>query len=282
MKIEPFFDLKTATYSYVVSDDLGSALIIDPALGYDIHSGKVDYEFADSILKYIQKNQYNIEWILETHVHADHITAAKYIQSNVGGKIGIGEKITEILKYWVPFFQMENEIPLDGRQFDHLFKDEEVIRCGSLEIKAISTPGHTPACMCYRIEDKIFVGDTIFMPYVGTARTDFPGGSAETLFDSIQKLFSYPDTTEIYVGHDYPLPGNQPYYKSTIQEQKSLNILLNSDTSRLDYIKMRNERDQGKPVPKLLYPSIQINLRAGKFPEKGGKLAFLKIPFQYP
>jgi glyoxylase-like metal-dependent hydrolase (beta-lactamase superfamily II) len=194
-------------------------------------------------------------------------------------KIGIGENIKEVLKFWVPVFNAENDTDLNGSQFDHLFKDGEIIKIGSLEIKIIHTPGHTPACVSYLIEDSIFVGDTVFMPYVGTARTDFPGGSADMLYDSIQKILSLPKNTKIYTCHDYPPEDRTPYSVSTILEQKNHNIMINERVSKAQYVKTRNDKDKGKKVPQLLLPSIQFNLRAGSFGKKDNRgTQYVKIP----
>lgn len=280
MKIQHFYDKDTATFTYVVSDQSsGKCAVIDPVVDFDFSAGKISYISAQKIIDYVRENNFEVEWILETHAHADHLTAASYLKEKLGGKIAIGEKITEVLKYWVPVFNLAKDTPLNGSQFDHLFYDGEKFQIGSLEVKVIHTPGHTPACSSYVIGDAVFVGDTIFTPKMGTARTDFPGGSASILFDSIQKLYALGDEMKIFIGHDYPENGAEPRFMCTVAEQKRENILVNQEISKEQYVEIRNKRDFGKPVPKLLLPSIQINLRAGKLgeAEDNGK-KYLKIP----
>lgn len=280
MKIQHFYDKDTATFTYVVSDE-GSrkCAIIDSVKDFDFSSGKISYNSAQKIIDYVKANNLEVEWILETHVHADHFTASSYLKEKLGGKIAIGEKITEVLEYWVPVFNMSKDTPLNGSQFDHLFGDGEIFKIGSLEVKVIHTPGHTPACVSYVIDDSVFVGDTIFSPKLGTARTDFPGGSAATLFDSIQKIYALGDQTKIFIGHDYPENGAEPCFMCTVVEEKQGNILVNQKVSKAEYVENRNKRDLGKAVPRLLLPSLQINLRAGKFgdAESNGK-HYIKIP----
>lgn len=278
--IQTFFDNETATFTYVVSDvKTRATAIIDSVLNYDQHSGKSQTTSADQIIAYIKENQLNVEWILETHIHADHLTASHYLQKQLGGTIGIGSRITEALQLWVPLFNTAQDTPLDASQFDKLFMDNEVFALGDTEVKVLHTPGHTSTCSSYWIEDAIFVGDTLFMPDVGTARTDFPGGSAATLYESIRRILSLPDETRIFTCHDYPPEGRKASSLSTVKEQKEKNILINTNISKEEYIALRNKRDDGKPVPKLLLPSIQVNLRAGTFgdAEKNG-VHYIKIP----
>lgn len=280
MKIQHFYDKDTATFTYVVSDkESNKCAIIDPVMDFDFFSGKISYVSAQKIIDYIKANNLEVEWILETHAHADHLTAASYLKENLGGKIAIGEKITEVLKYWVPVFNTTKDTPLDGSQFDHLFVDNEEFAIGSLKVKVIHTPGHTPACASYIIEDAVFVGDTIFTPKMGTARTDFPGGSAATLFDSIQKIYALGDEMRIFIGHDYPQDGDEPRFMCSVGEKKQSNILVNQKISKDEYVIIRNKRDLGKLVPKLLLPSIQVNLRAGRFgdAQANGK-KYIQIP----
>jgi glyoxylase-like metal-dependent hydrolase (beta-lactamase superfamily II) len=280
MKIEHFFDHDTATFTYVVSDPkTNKCAIIDSVLNYDMSAGKTSTKSADIIINHITDNNLTVEWILETHAHADHLTASHYLREKLGGKIAMGEKITEVLEFWVPLFNIEDDTPLDGSQFDHLFKDGEIFHIGSIEVKVMHTPGHTPACVTYLIEDAAFAGDTIFMPYVGTARTDFPGGSAETLYQSIQKILSLPENTRVFTGHDYPTQGNQEKHISTVAEQKKKNIMVNDSVSKEQYVTARNAKDVGKTVPRLLLPAIQINLRAGDLGkrEKNG-VQYIKVP----
>lgn len=278
--IKTFFDPDTATFSHIVSDKQTSkAAIIDSVLNYDQFSGRSKTDSADQIIKYIEDNNLSVEWILETHIHADHLTASNYLKEKLGGKIGIGSKILDVLKLWIPIFNTSTDTEFDASQFDKLFDDNEKFKIGSVEVQVIHTPGHTPACACYIIEDNVFVGDTLFMPDNGTARTDFPGGSAEQMYNSIQRILSLPENTKIHTCHDYPPAGREAQNISTVSEQKEKNILINSGISKEEYIKIRNKRDEGKAVPKLLLPSIQVNLRAGKFGHKENNgTSYIKIP----
>lgn len=280
MKIQHFYDLDTATFTYILSDsETNKCAIIDSVMGYDISSGRTSNAPADLVINYVSENNLTVEWILETHAHADHLTASHYLQEKLGGKIAIGENIKEVIKFWVPIFNSAKSTPLDGSSFDHLFADGEKFLIGKLEVKVIHTPGHTPACVSYLVEDCIFVGDTIFTPRMGTARTDFPGGSAKTLYNSIQKLLALPDETRIFIGHDYPETGKEPQFLCTVLEQKKGNILINENVSEEKYVEVRNKRDVGKAVPKLLLPSIQVNIRAGKFEAaEGNGISYIKIP----
>jgi glyoxylase-like metal-dependent hydrolase (beta-lactamase superfamily II) len=280
MYIHHFFDPNTATFTYVVHDQkTRQCAIIDSVLHYDLYSGKTSTASIDSIVAYVKKNGLHVAWILETHAHADHLTGAHYLKKQLGGKIGIGEHIKKVLNHWVPIFNTRHNTPLDGSQFDHLFRDGELFSIGSIQVKVIHTPGHTPACVSYLMEDKIFVGDTLFMPYVGTARTDFPGGSAKTLFQSIQKILALPKHTTIHTCHDYPPEGIDPGYLSTVAEQIEKNIMVHQGVSEQEYIKARNDRDRGKEVPKLLLPSIQVNLRSGDLGKKeDNNIVYLKTP----
>lgn len=280
MHIQHFFDSNTSTFTYVVSDPTTKrCAIIDPVLDYDMQAGKTSTISSDKVIAYVKEQELTVEWILETHAHADHLTGSHYIKEKIGGKIGIGEHIKEVLKFWVPLFNTAHDTPLDGSQFDHLFKDGEVFFIGNMEVKVMHTPGHTPACLTYLIGDAAFVGDTIFMPYVGTARTDFPGGSAQTLYQSIQKILSLPESTKIYTGHDYPPQGEKERYVSTVADQKAKNSMVHNGVSQNEYVTARNMKDKGKAVPRLLLPSIQINLRAGDLgkAEING-VKYIKIP----
>ncbi len=280
MHIKSFFDNNTSTFTYVVSDTkTKKCAIIDSVLGYDIYSGKTSTLSLDQIIDYVKKNDLIVDWILETHVHADHLSGANYLKNKLGGKTGIGAHIKEVLKFWVPLFNTVHDTPLDGSQFNHLFHDEEKFFIGSLEVKVLNTPGHTPACISYLIGNHIFVGDTIFMPYIGTARTDFPGGKAQTLYNSIQKLLSLPEDTNIYTCHDYPLAGQSESYLSTVAEQKAYNIMVHDGISENEYITTRNNKDLNKAVPHLLLPSIQVNLRAGNLGKaEKNNIHYIKIP----
>lgn len=280
MKIESFFDKNTATFSYIVIDESkNECAIIDSVLDFDIVSGKISTNSADNLIKFIQENNLKCTWILETHIHADHLTAADYIKEKIGAKTAISKKIIDVLKYWVPIFDTLNDTPLDGSQFDHLFEDKEEFKIGNLIVKVIQTPGHTPSCVSYLIEDAIFVGDALLPPKIGTARVDFPGGSAEILYDSIQKILSLPDNVRIFTCHDYPENNQKESSISTVLEQKETNILINENVNKQDYIKTRNQKDSGKTLPKLLLPSIQVNLRAGNLGKSSNNgIKYIKIP----
>lgn len=280
ISIKTFFDPDTATFTHVVSDpSTNKAAIIDSVLDYDQYSGRTSTKSADIIIAYIHEHQLSVEWILDTHIHADHITASYYLKVMVGGKIGVGARIKEVLALWVPIFNTENDTPLDASQFDCLFDDNQIFKLGNVDVKVIYTPGHTPACVSYLIEDTIFVGDTIFMPDIGTARTDFPGGSAATLYDSVKKILSLPDETKIFMCHDYPPQGRDVTFVSTVGEQKSKNVLVHDNVPKEAYVTARNKRDEGKAVPKLLLPSIQANLRAGTFGSvEDNNTRYIKIP----
>lgn len=278
--IKTFFDPDTATFTHIVSDpSTHKAAIIDSVLDYDQYSGRTSTKSADQVIFYIKENNLTVEWILDTHIHADHITASHYLKENLGGTIGIDVKIKDVLALWVPIFNIEKDTNLDASQFDHLFKDGEVFKLGNVDVKVIHTPGHTPACSSYLIEDAIFVGDTLFMPDLGTARTDFPGGNAAILYDSIKKILSLPDSTRIFMCHDYPPKGRDVTWVTTVKNQKGQNILIHDGISKDEYVVVRNKRDEGKAVPKLLLPSIQANLRAGTFeaPEENS-VRYIKIP----
>tara|TARA_R110000868_G_scaffold36118_2_gene128588 strand:- start:49 stop:906 length:858 start_codon:yes stop_codon:yes gene_type:complete len=280
MHIKSFFDSATATVTYVVSDDATKCCaVIDPVRDFDLASGKLSTVSADQVIAYILKEKLKLEWILETHVHADHLTAATYIKEKLGGQIGIGEHIKKVLSYWVPVFNIAADTPVDGSQFDVLFADGESFNIGDIVVKVLHTPGHTPDSVSYHMGDAIFVGDTIFMPYVGTARTDFPGGSAETLYQSIQKILSLPEETRIFTCHDYPLDNNSPKWESTIKEQKMTNIMIDESVTKSEFTAARNKKDENKSVPKLLLPSIQVNLRAGNLGSaESNHTHYIKIP----
>jgi len=280
INIKTFFDPDTATFTHIVSDpNTQKCAIIDSVLDYDQYSGRTKTKYADQVIDYINKGELSIDWIIDTHIHADHITASHYLKEKLGGKIGIGAKIKDVLALWVPIFNTEKDTNLDASQFDHLFEDGEVFKIGTVDVKVIHTPGHTPACSSFLIEDAVFVGDTIFMPDIGTARTDFPGGSPATLYDSIQKILSLPLNTKIFMCHDYPPAGREVMCVTTVKEQKENNVLIHEGISKEEYVAVRTKRDEGKPVPKLLLPSIQANLRAGTFglPEDNN-VKYIKIP----
>jgi glyoxylase-like metal-dependent hydrolase (beta-lactamase superfamily II) len=280
INIKTFFDSDTSTFTHVVSDpNTRKCAIIDSVLDYDQYSGRTNTKSVDQVISYINEEKLSAEWILDTHIHADHITASHYLKEKLGGKIGIGAKIKDVLALWVPIFNTNKDTPLDASQFDKLFQDGEVFKLGNVDVKVLHTPGHTPACSSYLIEDAIFVGDTIFMPDIGTARTDFPGGSAASLYDSVKKILSLSDETRIFMCHDYPPEGRDVAWLATVKEQKEKNVLLHDGISKEEYVAVRNKRDEGKAVPKLLLPSIQANLRAGTFGEpEDNKVRYIKIP----
>ncbi len=278
--VRGFFDPTTNTVSYVVRDPNGNAAaIIDSVLDFDYASGRTDTQTADALIEFVQGENLRIEWILETHVHADHLSAAPYLQERLGGKIGIGANITTVQDTFGKIFNEGTEFQRDGSQFDALFKDGDVFHIGQLRGDVLHTPGHTPACMTYVIGDAAFVGDTLFMPDFGTARCDFPGGSSEVLYESVQKILSLPDETRIFVGHDYKAPGRDEFaWETTVGEQKAKNVHL-ANRDREGFVKMRDERDASLAMPRLIVPSLQVNMRAGNMPEPDDKGdVFLKVP----
>ena len=278
--IKDFFDPQTWTYTYVVYAGAGTpCVIIDSVLNYDPKSGRTSTTSADEVIAFIQKNQLQVAWILETHAHADHLTAAPYLQSQLGGKLVIGDHITNVQKVFKGVFNLDDRFKVDGTQFDYLLKEGESLAFGNLSLKALFVPGHTPACMAYEIGDAIFVGDTLFMPDVGTARCDFPGGDAKTLYRSIQKILSYPDATKLYMCHDYP-PNDRPAAcMTTVAQEKAANIHVHDGITEDQFVKMRTARDKTLEMPSLILPSIQVNIRAGHFPEpEANGIAYLKIP----
>jgi len=279
--VTAFFDDATNTVSYVVKDpDSNKVAIIDSVLDFDFASGHTDTKSADRIIAHIRANNLEVAWILESHVHADHLSAAPYIQNEVGGKIGIGSNITVVQNTFGKVFNEGTEFQRDGSQFDKLFAEGDTLEIGALEGRVMHTPGHTPACMTYVIGDAAFVGDTMFMPDFGTARCDFPGGSAEDLFASIQKILALPDATRIFVGHDYKAPGREEFaWETTVGDQKAKNVHVGAGKTHDDFIEMRTKRDAQLSMPKLIVPSIQVNMRAGNMPapEDDGNV-YLKVP----
>ena len=280
-QVKAFFDDATNTISYVVRDPQGhSAAIIDSVLDFDYASGRTDTRSADAIIAYVEAEGLKVEWLLETHVHADHLSAAPYLQERVGGKIGIGDRIRIVQDTFGKVFNEGTEFQRDGSQFDKLFVEGDVFMIGQLRGEVLHTPGHTPACLTYVIDDAAFVGDTLFMPDFGTARCDFPGGSSETLYDSVQKILTLPDETRIFVGHDYKAPGREEFaWETTVGAQKQGNIHIGAGKSREEFVEMRNTRDASLAMPKLIVPSLQVNMRAGHMPpadEEGN--VYLKVP----
>lgn len=280
--VEAFFDPVTYTYSYVVSDPTSrQCALIDPVLDYDPAAGRTSHRNADRLIAYVREHGLSVQWILETHVHADHLSAGHYLKEQLGGQLGIGDRITVIQQTFGKLFNVEPEFATDGRQFDHQFHDGEEFRVGNVAAFALHTPGHTPACMTYVIGDAAFVGDTLFMPDYGTARCDFPGGDARTLYRSIHgKLFSLPDATRVFMCHDYKAPGRDEYlYETTIGAERAHNVHIHAGIGEDDFVAMRQARDATLGMPALILPSVQINMRAGELPpaEDNGT-RYLKIP----
>lgn len=279
--VQEFFDEATNTYSYVVWDPSNNvAAVIDSLLDFDQASGRTKTTSADRLIAFVKDKGLTVDWIIDTHVHADHLTAAPYIKSQLGGRTGIGEHISTVQKVFAKIFNEDQRFHTDGSQFDHLFKDGETYKVGTIEAKAIHTPGHTPACMSHLIGDAVFVGDTIFAPDYGTARCDFPGGDAGTLYDSIQRLFELPGDTRVFLCHDYKAPGREEYmFETTIADEKANNVHVGGGTSKEDFVQMRNARDATLDMPKLILPSVQINMRAGNMPEpEDNGQRYMKLP----
>jgi glyoxylase-like metal-dependent hydrolase (beta-lactamase superfamily II) len=280
-QVAAFFDQGTSTVSYVVFDQAGGrAALIDTVLDYDAKSGRTSTQSADRLLEFIVAQGLKVEWILETHAHADHLSAAAYLKAKLGGKVAIGQHIDQVQSIFKPVFGLEADFAVDGRQFDHLFAAEELFQIGDVSGRVLFVPGHTPADIAFLIGDALFVGDTLFMPDVGSARCDFPGGDAGLLYDSIQQLLTLPDATRVFVCHDYPPEHrSEPQWQSSIAEQREGNIHLHAGVSKEAFIAMRKARDQTLGMPQLILPAIQINIRAGDFPpaEADGQ-RYLKIP----
>ncbi len=280
-QVQAFFDEATFTVSYVVADPATkTCAIVDSVLDYDPASGRTDTRSADEVIAYVEENGLTLEWILETHVHADHLSAAPYIQEKIGGKIAIGFEITTVQNVFGKIFNAGTEFERDGSQFDRLLDDGETFSVGELEGRAIHTPGHTPACMTYVIGDAAFVGDTLFMPDFGTARTDFPGGDARTLFRSIKKVLSLPDETRLFMCHDYKAPGRDAYaWETTVAAERANNIHVHDGVSEDEFVAMREGRDATLDMPRLILPSVQVNMRAGRMPpaEDNG-VSYIKLP----
>jgi glyoxylase-like metal-dependent hydrolase (beta-lactamase superfamily II) len=288
MRIESFFDPATFTFSHLVWDSTtGQCAVIDSVLDYDPKSGRTNSASADRLIQRVTELQLSVQWLLETHVHADHLSAAPYLQQRLGGQIAIGARITTVQNVFGQLFNAGPEFARDGSQFDRLLKDGEGFAIGHLQARALHTPGHTPACMTYVVRDHsvdpirtvAFVGDTLFMPDYGTARCDFPGGSASTLYQSIQKVLSLPDDTELFLCHDYPPEGREPQCLTTVAEQKASNVHVHQGVSEADFVQMRQQRDATLAMPVLILPSVQVNMRAGRLPpaEDNG-ITYLKIP----
>ncbi|MFN0022950.1 MAG: MBL fold metallo-hydrolase [Parvularculaceae bacterium] len=279
--VRTFFDEPTFTATHVVIDpSTKAAAIIDSVLDFDQASGRTSSAGADAIISFVQAQGLHVEWILETHVHADHLSAAPYLKKNLGGKIAVGAKITAVQETFGALFNAEPEFRRDGSQFDALFDDGARFQIGSIGASVMHTPGHTPACLTYLIDDAAFVGDTLFMPDYGTARCDFPGGDAATLYRSIQKLFALPDEMRVFLCHDYKAPGRETFaWETTIRREREENVHAGGGVTEASFVRMRTERDQTLAMPKLILPSVQVNMRAGVLPPPDANgIRYLKLP----
>lgn len=280
-QVHAFFDEPTNTVSYVLADPASkTCAVVDSVLDYDPAAGRTRTASADSIIAFIRQQGLTLDWILETHVHADHLSAAPYIKQQLGGRIGIGFNITVVQNVFGKVFNAGTEFARDGSQFDHLFRDGETFRIGNIQARALHTPGHTPACMTYVVGDAAFVGDTLFMPDYGTARCDFPGGDARELYRSIRKIFALPSETRLFMCHDYKAPGRDEYrWETTIAEERARNVHAHDGVDEDSFVAMRRKRDATLDMPRLILPSVQVNMRAGKLPppESNGT-RYLKIP----
>ncbi len=276
-----FFDEPTNTATYILKDPASRVVaIVDSVLDYDAAAGRTDTKAADALIEYVRKHDLKVEWLLETHVHADHLSAAPYLKEKLGGKIAIGAHITVVQDVFGKVFNAGTEFERDGSQFDALFKDGDRIRIGGMEGYAMHTPGHTPACMTYVFGDAAFIGDTLFMPDYGTARADFPGGSARDLYRSIQKVLSLPPETRLFLCHDYKAPGRDSFqWETTVAEQRASNVHVKDGVTEEQYVAMREARDKTLGMPKLIIPSIQVNMRAGDLPDpEDNGVRYLKVP----
>ena len=278
--VHGIFDPATWTVTYVVYERAGSACaIIDPVLDYDPKSGRTSHTSADKVIDFVKSQHLSVSWILETHAHADHLSAAPYLKAQLGGKTGIGDHITTVQDVFKGIFNMEPSFHADGSQFDHLFAEGEAIPLGGLDTRTWYLPGHTPACVAYQFGDAVFVGDTMFMPDVGTARCDFPGGDAKTLFASVRKILSLPEQTRLFMCHDYPPAGRPVAFETTVAAQRAGNIHVHDGIDEAQFVAMRTTRDATLEMPVLILPAVQINIRAGELPPKESNgIAYAKIP----
>jgi glyoxylase-like metal-dependent hydrolase (beta-lactamase superfamily II) len=277
---EPFYDAATGTVSYVVSDHATrSAAVIDPVLDFEFRSGRTQTQSADRIIAHVRDSGLTVQWILETHAHADHLSSARYIQGRLGGRIAIGENIRQVQAVFKKLYNLERTFLPDGSQFDHLFKDGERFQLGETEVTALLVPGHTPADMAYLLDGAVFVGDTLFMPDVGSARADFPGGDATTLYRSMRRILDLPPATRLFVCHDYPPTGRGPQWETTVAEQRARNIHVRDGVTEAQFVTMRTARDATLEVPTLILPSIQVNVRGGQLPPPDDNgVSYLRIP----
>ncbi len=278
--VKHFYHSDTFTLSYLVYDDQSKqAAIIDPVLDFDFASGTTSETFIDTQVSFIKDNNLSLEWILETHAHADHISGAHFLKQKAGGKIAIGAGITQVQQHFMPLFAMDKDYPMDGSQFDRLLEQGDRLELGSFHIDVLEVPGHTPDSVCYHIEGHAFVGDTLFMPDSGSARCDFPGGSAAALYQSIQKIYALGDDTQLYMCHDYQPQGRELRYLTTVAEQKASNIQINQIVSEQEYIEKREARDAQLSYPRYILPSLQFNLLAGQLPKPAANgIAYIRIP----
>ena len=283
MKIHPIYDPDTFTITYIISDEASeSALVIDPVLDYNAASGVISHRSVDLVSAYLQTHGLTLKYILETHAHADHLSGAQVLKRRHGAQVGIGQRITEVQEVFQPLFDLSSDFPCDGSQFDLLLSEGDELTLGELVIRVIETPGHTPACLTYHIQDALFTGDALFMHDYGVGRCDFPRGSAETLYTSVHdKLYGLPDETRVFVGHDYQPKGRELKYETTVGESKRTNPQLRGETKQAEFVEMRERRDETLNTPKLLYPSLQVNIRAGHLPEPNSRGArSLVIPLR--
>ncbi|MGJ8623373.1 MAG: MBL fold metallo-hydrolase [Yoonia sp.] len=278
-EVDAFFDEATNTISYIVKDPTSdSCAIVDSVMDIDYAAGRITFDHADNLIREIETRGLKLEWIIETHVHADHLSAAPYIQEKLGGKIGVGSKITVVQDTFGKVFNEGTEFQRDGSQFDALFEDGDTYQIGNMQAFAMYTPGHTPACMVHVVGDAAFTGDTLFMPDGGSARADFPGGSAEELYDSIQKVLSLPDETRLFMCHDYGPNGRDIQWETTVADEKAHNIHVGGGKTKEEFVKFRTERDAQLAMPKLIIPSLQVNMRAGEVPTDKDGNPMLKVP----
>jgi glyoxylase-like metal-dependent hydrolase (beta-lactamase superfamily II) len=280
MKIQHFFDKRTSTLTYVVHDEASKVgVVIDSVMDFDPKNGRTWYESCEAVAQYIDKHRLTIPYVLDTHAHADHLSGMAYIKERYGARTVIGQFITTVQARFRDLYNLGSDFPVDGRQFDVLMNDGDELQVEPLIVQAIHTPGHTPACLTYQISDALFVGDTLFMPDFGTAPCDFPGGSAEILYESIQKLYALPDATRIFTGHDYQPNGRTLRYESTVAEERTTNVQLTVRTRKEEFVARRKARDVTLEVPVLILPSLQVNIRAGCLPElESNGVSYLKLP----
>lgn len=280
LAVDAFFDKNTATVTYVIADpESGHCAIIDPVLDYDARAARTRTYSADSVIAHVRTQHWKVDWILETHAHADHLSGAQYLKQELGGHTVIGEHIQTVQETFAQMFNLGDDFPTDGRQFDRLVSDKEELPLGAFSIQVMHTPGHTPACVSYAVGDAVFVGDTIFMPDYGTARCDFPGGDARTLYRSIRRILALPTSTRVFTCHDYPPNGRSPAWESTVEYQRHHNVQIRDEIEEDEYVATREARDKTLPAPVLIWPSLQVNIRAGNLPEPDDNgIAYLRLP----